>query len=48
MTSPEIKQRLESVGFIVPPPGARLYTDFVKSELDLWTQVIRTAGIKPE
>ena len=48
MTSPEIKQRLESVGFVVPPSGARLYTDFVKSELDLWTQVIRTAGIKPE
>ena len=48
MTSPEIKQRLESVGFVVPPPGAKLYADFVKSELDLWTRVIRTAGIKPE
>ncbi len=48
MTSPEIKQRLESVGFVVPPPGAKLYADFVKSEIELWTKVIKTAGIKPE
>ena len=48
MTSPEIKQRLESVGFVVPAPGAKAYTDFVKSEIDLWTKVIKTAGIKPE
>jgi tripartite-type tricarboxylate transporter receptor subunit TctC len=48
MTSPEIKQRLESVGFVVPTPGSGPYTQFVKSELDLWTKVIKTAGIKPE
>jgi tripartite-type tricarboxylate transporter receptor subunit TctC len=48
MTSPEIKQRLESVGFVVPAPGAASYTKFVQSELDLWTRVIKTAGIKPE
>ena len=48
MTSAEIRQRLESVGFVVPAAGAKPYTEFVKSELDLWTQVIKTAGIKPE
>ena len=48
MTSPAIKQRLESVGFVVPAPGAQPYTEFVKSEIDLWTKVIKTAGIKPE
>ena len=48
MTSAEIRQRLESVGFVVPPPGAPAYTQFVRSELDLWTRVIKTAGIKPE
>ena len=26
MTSPEIKQRMESTGFVVPPPGAAAYT----------------------
>ena len=48
MTSPEIKQRLESIGFVVPAPGAAPYTKFVQSEIDLWTKVIKTAGIKPE
>ena len=48
MGSPEIRQRLESVGFVVPPTGAQAYSDFVKSEIDLWTKVIKTAGIKPE
>jgi tripartite-type tricarboxylate transporter receptor subunit TctC len=48
MTSAEIRQRLESVGFVVPAPGAQAYTQFVKSEIDLWTKVIKAAGIKPE
>ena len=48
MGSPEIRQRLESVGFVVPAPGAASYTKFVQSEIDLWTRVIKTAGIKPE
>ncbi len=48
MTSAEFKQRLESVGFVVPAPGAKLYSDFVKQEIELWTKVIQTAGIKPE
>ena len=48
MTSPEIKQRLESVGFVVPAPGAAAYTKFVASEIELWTRVIKAAGIKPE
>lgn len=48
MASADFKQRLESVGFVVPPAGQAHYTAFVKSELDLWTRVIKTAGIKPE
>ena len=48
MTSPETRQRMESVGFIVPPPGAKPYSDFVKGEIDLWSGVIKAAGIKPE
>jgi tripartite-type tricarboxylate transporter receptor subunit TctC len=48
MTSPEIKQRLESVGFVVPLPGGAPYAKFVSSEIELWTRVIKTAGIKPE
>jgi tripartite-type tricarboxylate transporter receptor subunit TctC len=48
MTSPEIKQRLESLGFVVPAAGSAAYTRFVQSEIDLWARVIKVAGIKPE
>ena len=48
MASPEIRQRLESVGFVVPAPGAAAYAKFIHSEIDLWSRVIKTAGIKPE
>ena len=48
MSSPEIKQRLESVGFVVPASSPETYTKFLQSEIELWTRVIKTAGIKPE
>ena len=48
MATAEFRQRLESIGFVVPASGSGPYTQFVKAELDLWTRVIRTAGIKPE
>lgn len=48
MNSPAIRQRMESVGFVVPPQGGKAYTQFVASELERWVRVIRTAGIKPE
>jgi tripartite-type tricarboxylate transporter receptor subunit TctC len=48
MTSPEIKQRMESVGFVIPPQGSAPYTAFIRSEIELWTRVIKTAGIKAE
>lgn len=48
MGSPEIRQRMESVGFVIPPQGSEPYTQFVKGEIDLWTRVIKTAGIKAE
>ena len=43
--SAEIKQRLESTGFVVPVLGAIAYSAFVKSEKERWTRVIKTAGI---
>ena len=48
MSSPEIRQRMESVGFSVPEQGSLPYTQFMKSEIELWTRVIKNAGIKPE
>jgi tripartite-type tricarboxylate transporter receptor subunit TctC len=48
MTSPAIKQRMESQGFVIPAQGSKPYAAFVKSEIERWTKVIKTAGIKPE
>lgn len=46
MQSPAIRQRMESVGFVVPTQGAKPYAEFVKSEEARWTREIKTAGIK--
>lgn len=48
MQSPSFRQRLTSTGFVIPAMGSKPYTAFVKSELEQWTRVIKTAGIKPE
>ena len=48
MTPAEIGQCLESVGFLAPVAGGAAYTQFVKGELEPWTQVIKTASIKPD
>ena len=48
MQSASFKQRLTSVGFVIPPTGSKHYNAFLKSELDQWTRVIKAAGIKPE
>jgi tripartite-type tricarboxylate transporter receptor subunit TctC len=48
MKSDAIKQRLNSVGFIIPEQGSKPYTAFVKKEIDTWSRVIKTAGIKPQ
>ena len=48
MQSEGVKQRMGSVGFIIPPQGSAHYTGFVKNEIDTWTKVIKTAGIKPQ
>ena len=48
LQSDAVKQRLTSVGFVIPTLGGKAYTSFVKTEIDTWSRVIKTAGIKPE
>jgi tripartite-type tricarboxylate transporter receptor subunit TctC len=48
MSSPEIVQRMTSIGFVIPEQGSMAYAKFVGAEIDLWTRVIQTAGIKPQ
>lgn len=46
MQSPAVKAKLESQGFVIPTLGSTAYTKFVASEIERWTKVIKTAGIK--
>jgi tripartite-type tricarboxylate transporter receptor subunit TctC len=48
MQTEPIKQRMASIGFVIPALGSKPYTAFVKKEIDTWTRVIKTAGIKPQ
>jgi tripartite-type tricarboxylate transporter receptor subunit TctC len=48
LASPDIRQRLESQGFVVPPAGSAHYTKYVGDQIELWSRVIKTAGIKAE
>ena len=48
MQSEAVKQRMSSVGFVIPPLGSKPYTAFVQKEIDTWTKVIKTANIKPQ
>jgi tripartite-type tricarboxylate transporter receptor subunit TctC len=48
MQSTEIVQRMAALGFVIAPQGSQAYTAFIKSELERWTRVIKTAGIKAE
>lgn len=48
LQSEAVRQRLTSVGFVVPALGSKAYTQFVKDEIDTWSRVIKTAGIQPQ
>ncbi len=48
LQSEALRTRLTSVGFVIPTLGGKAYSAFVKSEIDTWSRVIKTAGIKPE
>lgn len=48
LQSDALRNRLTSVGFVIPTLGGKAYSSFIKSEIDTWTRVIKTAGIQPE
>ncbi len=48
MKTDAIRQRMSSVGFVIPEQGSKPYTAFVQKEIDMWSRVIKTAGIKPQ
>ena len=48
MSSPAVRAKMEGQGFVVPVQGSKAYTEFVGKEVDRWTKVIKTAGIKTQ
>ena len=48
LQSESLRNRLTSVGFVIPTLGGKAYSAFVQSETNTRTRVIKTAGIKPE
>lgn len=48
LQSEALRQRLTSVGFVIPTLGGKAYSAFIKTEIDTWSRVIKTAGIQPE
>lgn len=48
MNSPAVRAKMEGQGFVVPVQGSKVYTEFVGKEVDRWTKVIKTAGIKTQ
>jgi tripartite-type tricarboxylate transporter receptor subunit TctC len=48
MSSPAVRAKMESQGFVIPVQGSKAYTEFVGKEVDRWTKVIKTAGIKTQ
>lgn len=48
MQSLAVRQRMDSMGFVIPTQGSKVYTAFLKSEHDRWIQVIKQANIKAE
>ncbi len=48
MSSPAVRAKMEGQGFVVPVQGSKTYTEFVGKEVDRWTKVIKTAGIKTQ
>jgi tripartite-type tricarboxylate transporter receptor subunit TctC len=48
VSAPEVRQRLENLGFEVAGSSADEFSQVIKSDLEIIRQVIQAAGIKPE
>jgi tripartite-type tricarboxylate transporter receptor subunit TctC len=45
---PEVKARLDSLGFAPVASTPEAYADQIKTDIDTWSKVVRDAGIKVE
>ena len=48
LADPQIKSRIEDLGFSVAPASPAEFGKFIADETEKWAKVIRSAGIKPD
>ena len=48
LRAPEVRQRLEQIGFDVVASTPQEFGQLMKAEVDRWTSVVNRAGIKPD
>lgn len=48
LNMPDIKRRLEELGFTVIGGAPERFTENIRSEIDKWAKVVKTAGIKAD
>jgi tripartite-type tricarboxylate transporter receptor subunit TctC len=45
MMLPEVRERLDALGYILRIGSAEEYSNFVQSEVDKWRKVVKTANV---
>jgi tripartite-type tricarboxylate transporter receptor subunit TctC len=48
LRSPDVRERMNSIGFEVVASSPEEFAKFMKEEVDRWTQVVNRGGIKPD
>lgn len=48
LNSPQVKEKLESTGYVVVASEPAAYASLVESEIAKWTKLVKAQGIKPE
>ena len=48
LRSPDVKSRMESIGFDVVASSPEEFGKFMKEEVERWTRVVQKGGIQPE
>ena len=48
LANPAIANKLNDLGVVVTPGAPREFTSFVDSQTELWSRVIKSAGIRPD